>query len=447
MAVRSAIPLACLASGAAGQCVESAFRLPFTIGPREVHALAGFDDGTGPALYQGGETYGGGRPALVRWNGTAWLPAGIGPGPEVVWTLRVLDEPGGPAMYVGGEFASAGGVPAMNFARRDAQGWSTLGGGVPEVVRCIHRHDFDGPGPQPTALLVGTTAGIRRWDGAQWVLIAGVSGSPQYTGVFALETFDTDGAGPGVPELYAGGSFSGIGGLTVASLARFDGAAWRQLAEGLFFAVSVNSLREFHEPGGAVSLAVAGHWAESGGVYRPGIARWDGQAWGAYGAGGLDDYAGTVWADVAVRNGSPALYIAGDEFLAVGGVPADGLARWDEHGWAWVPVWPPPDGNCVAAIDLDGPGGAEAAVFVGHQFANSPDGSTLRWGCPDARFCYPNCDGSTAAPILNVLDFNCFLNRFAAGDPYANCDNSLQPPMLNVLDFNCFLNRFVSDCR
>jgi hypothetical protein len=60
--------------------------------------------------------------------------------------------------------------------------------------------------------------------------------------------------------------------------------------------------------------------------------------------------------------------------------------------------------------------------------------------------CYPNCDGSTAAPILNVLDFNCFLNRFSAGDAYANCDGSTAPPVLNVLDFNCFLNRFSAGC-
>src|SRR5437763_420412 len=29
--------------------------------------------------------------------------------------------------------------------------------------------------------------------------------------------------------------------------------------------------------------------------------------------------------------------------------------------------------------------------------------------------CYANCDASTALPILNVNDFSCFLNRFAAG--------------------------------
>jgi hypothetical protein len=60
--------------------------------------------------------------------------------------------------------------------------------------------------------------------------------------------------------------------------------------------------------------------------------------------------------------------------------------------------------------------------------------------------CYPNCDNSTVAPILNVGDFTCFLQRFAAGDSYANCDNSTTPPVLNVGDFTCFLQRFAAGC-
>jgi sugar lactone lactonase YvrE len=60
--------------------------------------------------------------------------------------------------------------------------------------------------------------------------------------------------------------------------------------------------------------------------------------------------------------------------------------------------------------------------------------------------CYPNCDGSTAPPVLNVLDFVCFLNRFAAGDTWANCDGSTTAPVLNVLDFVCFTNRFAFGC-
>ncbi len=60
--------------------------------------------------------------------------------------------------------------------------------------------------------------------------------------------------------------------------------------------------------------------------------------------------------------------------------------------------------------------------------------------------CYPNCDGSTIDPFLNVLDFMCFINRFTAGDPWANCDDSTIPPVLNVLDFTCFLNKFAAGC-
>jgi len=60
--------------------------------------------------------------------------------------------------------------------------------------------------------------------------------------------------------------------------------------------------------------------------------------------------------------------------------------------------------------------------------------------------CYANCDGSSVAPVLNVNDFTCFLNKFAAGDPAANCDGSSLPPILNVNDFTCFLNKFAAGC-
>jgi hypothetical protein len=60
--------------------------------------------------------------------------------------------------------------------------------------------------------------------------------------------------------------------------------------------------------------------------------------------------------------------------------------------------------------------------------------------------CYANCDGSTTPPVLNVADFTCFLQRYAAGDPYANCDNSTTPPAFNVADFTCYLQRYAEGC-
>ncbi|MBX3377036.1 MAG: hypothetical protein KF678_08540 [Phycisphaeraceae bacterium] len=60
--------------------------------------------------------------------------------------------------------------------------------------------------------------------------------------------------------------------------------------------------------------------------------------------------------------------------------------------------------------------------------------------------CYANCDQSTGAPLLTANDFQCFLNKFAAGDTYANCDQSTGSPLLTANDFQCFLNKFAQGC-
>jgi hypothetical protein len=82
----------------------------------------------------------------------------------------------------------------------------------------------------------------------------------------------------------------------------------------------------------------------------------------------------------------------------------------------------------------------------GPQFRSLPEGRALEMEGIVQGVCYANCDGSTAAPVLNVNDFTCFLNRFAAGDPYANCDGSTAAPVLNVNDFTCFMNQFAVGC-
>jgi hypothetical protein len=60
--------------------------------------------------------------------------------------------------------------------------------------------------------------------------------------------------------------------------------------------------------------------------------------------------------------------------------------------------------------------------------------------------CYANCDGSSTPPILNVNDFICFNNLYAAGSSLANCDGSTIVPVLNVNDFNCFTNLYAAGC-
>ena len=211
-------------------------RLP-TFGPEAgtnaVRALAVFDDGSGAALYMGGQLWqaaGIAASMIVKWDGSQWSPLGAGTN-NVVHSLAVFDAGGGPALYAGGQFTSAGGSAANYVARWDGSTWSPLGSGmgglsVP-VVKALTVFD-DGNG---TALYAGgrfTTAGgaaasyIARWDGSSWsALGSGVSAQ-----VLALTVFD-DGNGA---ALYAGGYFTSAGGVAAKGIARWNGTSWAGLA-------------------------------------------------------------------------------------------------------------------------------------------------------------------------------------------------------------------------
>ncbi len=130
--------------------------------------------------------------------------------------------------------------------------------------------------------------------------------------------------------------------------------------------------------------------------------------------------------------GSIETYVGGPvgNFLYTDGVLHDFADLLDSSGAAW---------SDLTATQIN-----DAGWIVGYGTINGEQHGFL--ARPAATACFANCDASTTTPILNVLDFACFLNKFAAGDPNANCDNSTTPPILNVLDFTCFLNRFAAGC-
>jgi hypothetical protein len=97
-------------------------------------------------------------------------------------------------------------------------------------------------------------------------------------------------------------------------------------------------------------------------------------------------------------------------------------------------------GATTANLRIDGVTAADEDVYEVTMNQNRTGGALLRVTC------YANCDQSTGAPVLNANDFQCFLNRFAAGDSYANCDGSTSPPVLNANDFQCFMNKFAAGC-
>jgi probable HAF family extracellular repeat protein len=96
------------------------------------------------------------------------------------------------------------------------------------------------------------------------------------------------------------------------------------------------------------------------------------------------------------------------------------------------------DGMTVSAVSTDG------LAITGYARYNG--GNDIGWVATLGSPCYANCDGSTVAPILNINDFVCFSQQFAAADTRANCDGSTTPPLLNVNDFVCFQQRLAAGC-
>ncbi|HEV8632370.1 MAG TPA: hypothetical protein VGV61_18795, partial [Thermoanaerobaculia bacterium] len=212
-----------------------------------VRAMAVYDDGTGPALYVGGDylrTDGTTAHHLLVWKGDrlAALPAAPN-GP--VHSLQVFNEGGGPKLYAGGAFTSAGGVAVRNLARWNGSTWSDVGGGVESCgvsggVDALAVFDL-GQGPRLYVggdfISVGAGAAadlVAAWDGSAWTGFGPSAGCPGLfsygRAVFALARYD-DGTGP---ALYAAGEFGGtISGVAAKGIAKRVGSTWAPLSYGL----------------------------------------------------------------------------------------------------------------------------------------------------------------------------------------------------------------------
>jgi hypothetical protein len=139
------------------------------------------------------------------------------------------------------------------------------------------------------------------------------------------------------------------------------------------------------------------------------------------------------------------------------GVDPDGNGGGSSRGGGGVTDGPGDD-FALEWISIDGGGrmyltgdAFEFGTTVGQPDTGAASGECFEltggfWAVTVQQDCYANCDRSVTAPILNVGDFTCFLQHYAAGDCYANCDGSSTIPVLNVGDFTCFLQRFAAGC-
>jgi hypothetical protein len=324
-----------------------------------VNALTVWDDGTGPALYAGGffATAGGMTVnSIAKWDGAAWSPvgsgsSGVGGG---VMALTVFDDGTGPALYVGGNFGTIGGV-ANNVAKWDGVAYSPVGSGLGTVQTLTVFDDGTGPalyaGGNSFLLGGGMYAShVAKWNGTSWSYLgSGVSGP-----VRALMAFD-DGTGP---ALYVAGGFISAGGMPAGGIAKWDGTTWSPLVSGVV-TTFVASLTVFDD-GMGPALYAGGGFTLAGDMGARGIARWDGTTWSPLGSGiGNGASALTVFDDGA----GPALYAAGN-FATAGGVFARSIARWScGSGISLTGTQPGPNGPAGGPLYLH-----HANLTPGHEY-------------------------------------------------------------------------------
>jgi hypothetical protein len=359
------LTLVLLSAGAEAQCSSWAkgFDAP---GARDrVRAMAVFDDGTGPALFLGGEFLSVGTgfiPHIVKWDGSDFHALGNGLD-GAVHALHVWDDGNGPALYAGGDFQASGGLALDHLACWDGTAWTEVGGGVFGTVRALETFD-DGTG---SALFVGgafsaPAKGIAKWDGAQWSSLgAGITIGPGGgKAPYALRVHD-DGTGA---ALYAGGAFTVVDGLSVSRIARWNGSTWSGVGSGLDD--RVRALEVY-----AGDLYAGGEFDLSGAVPAQGIAYWDGSSWIEPG-GGLSNAPGGRYVDTfeVFDDGTGARLYAGGVFEGAGGKSVKHFASWDRITWSnsvGGVTGVTGDDPAVNALAVFDPGGG-TRLFVGGLF-------------------------------------------------------------------------------
>lgn len=319
----------------------------------------------GVNLYAGGIFTEGGDVivnGVAQWDGTNWSALGsVVSGQLLAAKARTFINAGG-FLFAGGSFTNIGGIAAGRIAQWDGNNWSNIG----DADSQVHAFAFDGSylwaGGSFTNIGGVFSPGVALYAiGSGWFTQGSVSGGGQL-----VNALTWDGA-----NLYAGGNFTSIGGVSATNVARFDGSAWNPLGKGVNG--TVNSIVVTN---GAVY--VGGSFTLAGGAPANRIAAWDGSSWSALGSG-VTGTSSSAAVNSIVTRGSD-LFAAGT-FTNAGGIYAPGVARWNGTNWFALG-----SGLYFDAIRGTGSGAALAVIgndlYVGGSFTSAGDKPSMfiaRW--------------------------------------------------------------------
>jgi trimeric autotransporter adhesin len=302
----------------------------------------------------------GGTPVqnVARWNGSSWQA--MGSLNDYGTSLAIHNG----FLFVGGSFTQASGVSANRLARWNGASWQAVNAGLNGTVLTLGITP-SGPGSGEAMIIGGdfTTA-----NGMSANRIAGYSlnFSPNFwyaMGSGANGSVRAIGTGPG--GLYAGGSFTSMGGLSTGGFARWNQFLNQWQVLGGFFNGHVYALESFHDTySGQDQIVIGGLFP--GINNSPNIAYFNGTSYSTPGTAGTGNN-GSVFA-LKKYNGS---MIVGGAFGSAGGVSVQNLARWSGNpvgGWTDLRPGPSAPVRCLLPTS--------AGVYAGGDFEFVLDGFT-----------------------------------------------------------------------
>jgi hypothetical protein len=230
----------------------------------------------------------------------------------------------------------------------------------------------------------------------EWIPDLGIPGAD--AGLVAQIVVHDDGSGP---ALFAGGSYTAIGGVPANRIAKRVGDSWIPLGSGLSNA-ECYALASFD--GG---LYAAGYFDLAGGV--PGtakLARWKDGQWQSLNAQ-LELFSNQLWGLTTWDDGNgESLYIAGN-FQNIGGTNASFIARYD--GSEFHPLGGTPIAGNVPLIVFTShvhDDGSGPALYIGGRFTSVdgvPASRIARWNGTSWSAVGAGVTGTGVAPSINTM--------------------------------------------
>ncbi len=153
-------------------------------------------------------------------------------------------------------------------------------------------------------------------------------------------------------------SFTTAGGVAASRIAKWNGSAWSALGAGVDNTVLALAV---YDDGGGPALYAGGAFTTAGGVAASRIAKWNGSAWSALGAGvDREVRALHAWDD---GSGS-ALYVGGIQ-IVVDDIATGLIAKW--KGGAWSALGSGLAGPVQSLVSFDD--GSGPALYAGGSFS------------------------------------------------------------------------------